>query len=145
MAQRTALILIPNEYITLRHVVGGIFSAIMLIIYFPICAYGVSRYLYHKDWIVMRKRYQWITIFMLTNLVLSIIALAILMVFGYALDYYPSMDTGYILYPLLLFGVNIGWKTLWRNWAYYYDVMWIQAISNKEWKALINDNYVSIM
>jgi len=139
-----ALIAIPDTNKALRHIIGGTFSGIILFIYFPLCVYGVGKFLQHKDWIVMRKRYQWITVFMLINLILSMAALAILMLCGYTLDDYPTIkEDGYalnfVLYPMLLFAVNIGWKTLWRNWAYYYDVMWIQAISSKEWKSLINE------
>ena len=135
---------VPSGYKELREILGLIIVGIIYFIYLPICLYGICKFNKYKDWIVMKKRYQWITVFILTNLVLSLMLLPLLLLRYSSIVNVDDIDylIPYILYSIIVLAINIGWKILWRLWCYYYDIKWIYSISNKEWKSLIDKKLI---
>ena len=131
---------IGDDENTLRRIFVIIVVSIISLIYLPICLFGVYQFYKHKDYIYMRKRYQWITVFMIINLILSLIFLPILLI-GYA-NYYKlsELSIDLLLYIVIVLAINIGWKQLWRIWMVYFDINYAYSIANKEWKILINNN-----
>eukprot|EP01084_Bolivina_argentea_P120969 214447_1 len=126
-----------SGYKLVQVTVGLIIVGIIYLIYLPICIYGIYKYNKHKNWIVMRKRYQWITVFILINLVLSLLLLPILIILIFSESKY-AVSYICILYGVIVFAINVGWKMCWRLWMYYYDIKWIYAVSNRVWESLID-------
>ena len=122
---------------TLRKILGLSAALIICMLYLPICCYGAYRYYEHKRFVFMRKRYQWLTTFMIINLVLSLIFLPIILL---VYSNYLAIDgwIDFLFYAVIVLATNNGWKMTWRLFMHFFDTKWANSIANKEWKTLIN-------
>ena len=123
---------------TFCRILGLSAVAIIILLYVPFCAWGIYRYYQCKDFVFMRKRNQWLTVFILLNLLLSLIFLALQLILYALQDVMPHTWMDFFFYAIVILAINVGWKMTWRLFMIYFDTKWAYAIKNKEWQSLID-------
>eukprot|EP01084_Bolivina_argentea_P194742 334193_1 len=123
-----------------------VYCCMILVIYAPICMYGIIKFYKLRNNIILEKRHSLITIYLLIcALLLMTIFIPLIMVAFSNSSVFINLDVLkwhnygiYTFYPVIIFFLQSIYIFIWRQWLYYYDIKFIKAASNKQWTQLID-------
>ena len=124
-----------------------VYCGIIWLIYFPISLYGIIKFYKHRHNIILRKRHSLITIYLLISMLLLMTIFLPLIIIAYSnsskfLDFNVNLRWDrygiYSFYPMIIFFLEILYIFIWRQWLYYYDILFIRYTANKEWTQFLN-------
>lgn len=136
-----------DKHLPIKRNLCIVYCGIIWLIYLPISLYGIVRFYKYRQNIILRKRHSLITIYLLISFLLLMAIFLPLILIAYAnsrkfLDFDQNLRWHkygiYSFYPMVIFLFQILYIFIWRQWLYYYDILFIRYTANKEWTQFLN-------